>query len=348
MILCSDLYGELHDAMNAVFVSLPKEDSTWNHGFETVLECDISKAPYGPLFERYVDELTSVVTLALSRNRPNLVHAHHLGFGLSLAFCRAAQSLPLVSFAHGTDVIEAEASQQALSALCEVVARSCQVILPTRSLLERVQDLTCGKWDDKLRLISWGIPLDKVSSIHEPSEDSILRLLYAGRLDSNKAVDTVIEALAATESPHHLTVIGRGDQLSVLQSRAVELTIDHRVLFRPFVARDELWRRFRDYDALVISTAGLEAFGLVAIEAQAHGLPVIYSDVGGLCDILGLSGLGYRAGDSAELARTIDLLAQGSTLRRKLREDSLRNASRYDVRVTARAVLDCSMQAVHR
>jgi len=344
MILCSDLYRELAADVQITFVGLTNDEPEWDHGFKDIVECKVEKASYGPQYENYVAELTEVIQDVLHRKRPSILHAQHLGFGLSVAFCRAKRSQPLISFAHGTDVIEASASAQALAVLCEVVSHSLEVICPTQSLLEEVQSLTDNRWNDRLQVIPWGIPLERVSSQHKPSNSPILNLLYAGRLDSNKSVVTAIDALPLTRLPHHLTIIGQGDQLLELRQQSARLGLTQRVEFQPFLDRAELWRRFQHFDALLFTTGGLEAFGLVGIEAQAHGVPVIYSDVGGLRETIGSSGLSYAPCDARELAQLIDLISSDTSLRVKLHNESLLNARKYDSHVTAQKVLEHSLR----
>jgi hypothetical protein len=65
--------------------------------------------------------------------------------------------------------------------------------------------------------------------------------------------------------------------------------IDARYL--GWLRRPQLWKAFAAHDALVMPSTTLEAMGLVAIEAQACGLPVVYQPVPGLREALGPSAL---------------------------------------------------------
>ncbi|MFC9683281.1 glycosyltransferase family 4 protein [Streptomyces sp. NPDC056948] len=330
MIFCSDLYRQMAGRAHTTFLALPPADPAWQHGFAATLFASAAKAPYGPGFERYVEELTSEVQQHLAAHPADVVHAQHLGFGLALAFVRAAQ-VPVIAIAHGTDVIAATDSPQARAVLTEIVDGATTVVAPNQSLARRINHLTDNQYTDKITLVPWGIPLAAAHRPPRPPSGHRLRLLHAGRLDANKHTITAIEALALTADRHELTVIGSGPELATLQDRARELGVTDQVTFIPFQPREQLWRSFGDFDAFVFTTAGLEAFGLVAVEAQAHGLPVLYAEIAGMASTLGSAALRFPVGDAEQLARTIDRLADNPSLRRRLSNTGPANAARYDI-----------------
>jgi glycosyltransferase involved in cell wall biosynthesis len=347
-IWCSDLYQRLAPDFRTTFLALPGS-GTWAHSFEATVDLRATKAPYGPHFPRYVDELTSEVDNLLRRLRPDLIHAQHLGFGLALAFARVAGSTPVVSVAHGTDVIAATENEQAQEALVEIVTASAAVAVPNAALADRVNALTRRKFTDRVVSIPWGIPVPEHPTV-QPTSERPLRLLHAGRLDRNKSTVTAIEAMTMTSEEHHLTVIGSGSEVPVLIARTSELGLAHRIRLEPFMPREKLWQRFGDFDAFLFTTAQLEAFGLVAVEAQAHGLPVLYGDLPGLRHTLGAGALAYPPGNAAALAARIDQLADEPALRRVLSDAAVANARRHDVALTAAQMCELSkivMEAPH-
>ncbi|MFF3697261.1 glycosyltransferase family 4 protein [Streptomyces sp. NPDC002221] len=347
-IWCSDVYTRLAShGYRTLFAHLPGSGA-WEHGFTSTAELAAHKAPYGPRFEGYANMLTEEMRTLLRIHRPALIHAQHLGFGLALALARAAGSTPMVSIAHGTDVIAASEHAQARSVLNEIVEASLQVIVPSAAMAREVDRLTGGRHRDRLVVVPWGIPLPPEPTA-KPRAGRHLRLLHAGRLDANKDTVTAIEALAHT-SGHRLTVIGSGSELDGLTRRATELGLADRVVFEPFLPRQDLFKRFTDFDALLFTTRTLEAYGLVAVEAQAHGLPVLYSDVAGLTVTLGTGGLSYPPGDSAALAALIDSVAASPTTRRALHQAAVDNARGYDIThtVTHLAALSATALADNR
>ncbi|MFC6092372.1 glycosyltransferase family 4 protein [Saccharothrix lopnurensis] len=349
-ILCGDVYRALRRTggagLRTTFFCLPPVTPDWDHGFTEIVVCESVKQPYGPEFPAYVDALTDEVSRHLARADHDVIHAQHLGFGLSLAFSRAATDLPVVSIAHGTDVISALASAQARAALVEVVERSAAVVVPNTALRDRVDEVTGGRFGDRLDIVPWGIPLHRVARRHVPGANRVLNLLHAGRLVENKSTRTALESLPLTRYPHRLTIAGDGEELPWLRRRTVELGLSDRVDFLPFLTREELWRRFADHDAFVFTTRGIEAFGLVAVEAQAHGLPVVHSEIPGLSRTLGPAAVPFRPGDPAALAAAIDLLADDPAARREASAQGLRNAATFDVARTADRVAEVSRRVL--
>ncbi|MFB7273548.1 glycosyltransferase family 4 protein [Streptomyces sp. NPDC056244] len=331
-IWCNDVYQRLAPDFRTTFLALPGSGG-WQHSFEETTDLAAAKRPYGPEFAQYAEKLTEEVERLVRERRPDLIHAEHLGFGLALAFARAAGSIPLISVAHGTDVIAAAENHQARDALIEIVNASTAVAVPNAAMADQVNALTEGKFTDRLITVPWGIPIPDHPPVR-PSSGRRLRLLHAGQLDPNKSTATAIEAMALTRDEHHLTVIGSGGELPGLMARTGELGLTLRIRFEAFMPREELWQRFADFDAFLFTTKQLEAFGLVAVEAQAHGLPVVYCDLPGLRHTLGAGALAYPPGDAAALAACVDQLADDPELRRTLGAAAATSARRHDINTT--------------
>ncbi|WP_405901655.1 glycosyltransferase [Streptomyces sp. NBC_00727] len=139
-------------------------------------------------------------------------------------------------------------------------------------------------------------------------------------------------------------MIGQGALQERLTQRAVQLGLRDRVQFEPFMPRAELWSRLPEFDAFVFTTRDCEAFGLVLIEAQAHGLPVAYSDLPGVREILGNAGLPYAPGDPRSLAVALNEMGRNSHCRRTLTKAGLNNASRYDIATTSRRLRELTLR----
>ncbi len=114
-------------------------------------------------------------------------------------------------------------------------------------------------------------------------------VLFAGRVQPLKAPDVLVRAvgeLRASGRPVPLLVVlggpsGRPTAVRELRALAVTLGVDDDVVVRPPAPRDELAAWYHAAD-LVAMPSRSESFGLVAVEAQACGTPVLAADVGGL------------------------------------------------------------------
>jgi len=160
------------------------------------------------------------------------------------------------------------------------------------------------------------------------------RLLYAGRYDRRKGIETAIRALAHLETAT-LEVRGTGDvgERDRLAAVADELGLAGRVELAPPLPAAELAARYRAADAVIFPSEWDEPFGLVPIEAMACGTPVIATGVGGSGEFLADAGncLRFRAGDPASLAEAVRRLAADPSLRADLVAGGLRTASWFDV-----------------
>ena len=346
MVLVSDLYGAMPE-IHTTFLGRAPVDQAWGAAFDQLITLSTTKRPHGPDFAPYVDELTREVGALVDKIRPNAIHAQYLGLALSLTFARTAGDIPIIAIAHGPDVMVAERTASEREAMNEVAAASAAIVAPTSALADRIDRLTRHRFTDRLSVIPWGIPLsDARARDQPPTRTGPLSLVHAGRLDDNKSTITAVEALALTDQPHHLTVIGEGVLREHLEQRAIELGLRDRVHFDPFLPRAELWRRLPDFDAFVFTTRGLEAFGLVLIEAQAHGLLVAYSDLPGVGDILGSAGVPYTPGDPRSLAVVLDEMGGDFHRRMSLSRTALANARRYDITTTGRQLRELTLRVI--
>ncbi|MGA9714552.1 MAG: glycosyltransferase, partial [Aeromicrobium sp.] len=91
-----------------------------------------------------------------------------------------------------------------------------------------------------------------------------------------------------------------------------------------------------------------ESFGLVAIEAQACGTPVVAARVGGLSTAVadGVSGVLIDGHDPADYATELHRLLVDSTLRDGMGHKAVRHAESFGWDVTAERTLDVYASAV--
>ena len=124
-----------------------------------------------------------------------------------------------------------------------------------------------------------------------------------GRLHHKKRPQLAIEAMAALNQTAHqseLLFIGDGELGPTLAEQATGLP----VRFAGFVRNARQY--FQGLDALLMTSSSAEAFGMVALEALAAGLPVIAPDVPGIRSVLGELGFyGNAEADAESLLRGI-------------------------------------------
>jgi D-inositol-3-phosphate glycosyltransferase len=172
-------------------------------------------------------------------------------------------------------------------------------------------------------------------------EDSVV-LLFVGRIQPLKAPDVLIEAAAEIlkrnpELRSRLVVAicggpsGSGyERPDALITLADDLGIADVVRFVPPTSRAELVKWFQAASVCVVPSYS-ESFGLVAIEAQACGTPVIAARVGGLPTAVrdGISGVLVDGHSATNWAREILNVATNTELRSKLSAGAITHASHF-------------------
>ena len=160
-------------------------------------------------------------------------------------------------------------------------------------------------------------------------------LLFVGRLERLKGVEIAIRAVALLNDREHpdlrMVIVGEdsreGDESEKERLKAIasELGVRDRIDFVGSVAHHELPYFYAAADACVMPSY-TESFGLVALEAQACGCPVVASDVPGLRSVIrdDVSGYLIDGDDPAAYAERIGrLLADPDATRQMGRRASL-------------------------
>lgn len=159
------------------------------------------------------------------------------------------------------------------------------------------------------------------------------RLLFVGRLDERKGLETLLRALPLLPDEATLDVVGPGDaEFRARVDRLVDdLDLRGRVRFDE-APRSELAARYASADAFVFPSEWEEPFGLVPVEAMACATPVIATGTGGSAEFLadGRNCLLVPIRDPAAIAAAVRRLAGEPELRRRLVDGGLATAAVLD------------------
>lgn len=145
---------------------------------------------------------------------------------------------------------------------------------------------------------------------------------WLGRMTEIKRADDLLRAFARLRersSDVQLIVVGDGPLRGDLEGLAQSLGIERNTHFTGF--RDDVGTVYAASDAVVLTSAN-EGTPVSVIEAQAAGLPVVSTDVGGVRDVVvdGESGFVVAPGDIGALADSVERLARDGDLRLRLGE----------------------------
>ena len=236
----------------------------------------------------------------------DLVHAHWW-FPAGVQALAARTGLPLVTTLHGTDVRLARSCPAARAACARVLRASARVTAVSGWLAEQAAGFAPGL-ARPIRVAP--MPVDDLAFAPGPGDRPRDELLFVGRLDRQKGAEVAVAALARLAGPAAglpLRVVGGGPEEAALRRLAGELGVAGRVRWDGQLPKAELADRYRRAAALVVPGRD-EGLGLVAVEGQLSGAPVVAAASGGLLDVVadGRTGRTFPPGRPDALARAVE------------------------------------------
>ena len=179
-----------------------------------------------------------------------------------------------------------------------------------------------------------GIHLKAIQHATEGNTRVFGRILFVGRLEPVKGVDTLLHALTTVRqefSHASLHIVGDGGERAKLKFLAEKLLIADHVTFTGRKDPPELYQEFAQAEVFC-GLSRSEALGNVFLEAQAAGCAVVATNVGGIPDIVkdGETGFLVQPGNAEVAAEAIKKLLHGEELRKQMSETGKKNAANYD------------------
>src|SRR5919107_4293 len=217
-----------------------------------------------------------------------------------------------------------------LEALFRLLARRVPTVAVGADLARLYSGGTAPVLELTVSLVSEADVHSLSSDTHHPGTGYPVELLSVGRLDPEKAPEMLLKALALLEKRtpgrYRLTIVGDGQLESELRADADRF--GDAVRFRGHIPNGpELFDLYRTSDVLV-HVARTEGLPQVLTEAQAAGLPIVATDVGGVRAGLGdgAEALLVPPNDPGALAAAITRVASDRDLRAVFRELGLARA----------------------
>jgi len=299
--------------------------------------------------------------------RYDLLHAHYWLSGQVAVAAAERWGVPLVQSMHTLGKVKNLALADGDSAEPaarirgehEVVAAADRLVANTAEEARQLISLY-GAADAQVEVVNPGVDL----SLFRPGSAAAARrrlglpadamvVLFAGRVQPLKGPDIVLRAAAslAASSPElasRLVVVfiggPSGSEVGApgrLATLAGSLGIADRVRLEPPCPQAELADWYRAA-SLVMVPSHSESFGLVALEAQACGTPVVAAAVGGLRTAVrdGFSGVLVEGHDPVDYARVVSRLAESPGRLAALSRGAVAHASGFGWAATADGLVD--------
>lgn len=230
------------------------------------------------------------------------------------------------------------------------VRRSDLVIVPARGHWHALLP-SYGPRAAEPAVVPFGIDVGRVAPSASAAESGPCRLLYVGRLSRRKGFDVLMAALPAvvrgSSGEVHLTVVGRDPAPHGVPAwGAATAGLDDDVL-RCVTYLGEAPDHERDaaYSScdVFVAPSRYESFGLMYIEAMAHGVPVVGCRAGGTPEVVadGVTGFLVPPGEAGALAEALLRLVDDPQMRARMAAAARRAAvAEFDRRLMAQRTLE--------
>lgn len=278
----------------------------------------------------------------LDEVKPDVVHIQsHIVIGRGLAREARKRGIPLVATNHVMaenildfttlpDFLDRIFVKLAWADAKRTFALTRAVTTPTRraaDFLESTLDI------DGVIPISCGIDRANYTADLEPRDAN--RILFVGRLTTEKGIDVVLRALAKLDPALNATfdIVGGGDQRRNLEQLAAQLGIADRVTFHGHTSEEELRALYTRASVFAIASIA-ELQSIATMEAMASGLPIVAANAVALPHLVhdGENGYLFEPGNVEELtARLTDVLTAAPEERRRMQQASLNGVRVHDI-----------------
>ncbi|WP_411733909.1 glycosyltransferase [Paeniglutamicibacter sp.] len=329
---------------------------------------EVKAGPAGKLSKEELAEHLDDAAVAIQRYAATLapydaIHSHYWLSGIVGLHLRAAWQVPLVHTMHTMGKVKklsahTEESGARIRSEMLLCAQADRLTANTPAEVEELIHLY-GADAAALDVVEPGVDLGVfnpgVCEQHESAPNS-LRVVFAGRIQRLKGPQILVRALAilSLERPDldvKLSVIGArsGAKELNLQKIVEAESVEHLVSFSLPMPAAHLAEAFRCADVVAVPSYS-ESFGLVALEAQACGTPVLASRVGGLPYAVrdGHTGILVDGSEPAAWAVALAKLASDEPLRRILGRQAAEFAAEHGWEQTAAAALSSYSGAILR
>jgi colanic acid/amylovoran biosynthesis glycosyltransferase len=301
---------------NGLPISIEKENIICKNKLERIFEILYL---YGISTRRYSNRIRSI--------SPKLVHAH---FGVDASFILKPTkklNIPLVTTFHGYDITIDEKHAKSSFLAHRLYHKNQSNLAKNGDCFIAVSDFI------KDKLISNGFPEDKIvkhyigvdtkkfgSTERKPKRNHIV---FVGRLVEKKGTQDLLLAFKAVKEQlvdASLTIIGDGP-LRLKLEEFVQKNQLNNVTFTGRQTQAEVKKRLATASIFCVpsktaANGDSEAFGIVFIEAQAMGIPIVSYRHGGIPEAVshGKTGLLAKEGDIQELSQHIIYLLKNDSL----------------------------------
>ena len=288
--------------------------------------------------------------LALSSRIVDVVKAHkidvlHVHYAIPHAYAAYMSkmmlkdvgiSLPIVTTLHGTDITLVGSHPFYRSAVTFSINNSDYVTSVSKSLKDDTESLF--DINKSIDVIPNFIDVKKHAHLDRPchresvAENKEKVITHISNFRPLKRVKDVVKVfeIVQRDIPSKLLMVGEGPERIKAQRYVKKHNLSDKVLF---LGKSNEINELLCYSDIFLLPSEKESFGLVALEAMIHKVPVISSNAGGLSEvnINGESGYLSPVGDVKEMAKNAIKILKDENEFNRLKEGAFRRAKTFDI-----------------
>lgn len=323
-----------------------------------------------PIMPFFLEELSfnAAVNRWMSKNTyPSSTHQEghfdliHLQGRSGFTFPKNKSAIPIITTFHGLIAIENEKSHKsgvqkylherwASHFEKNALKNSHAVIAVSEEMKAEIMEVL-PEISSKISILPNGVDIQKPKSPTPPDllETKPNTLLFVGRLDRIKGIFKLIEALKNVRSDIQLVMIGDGPERQNLEKAIFTEGVSARVNLLGNLPNETVMAWINQCDALILPSFH-ETQGIVLLEANTCGKPVIASNINGIKEVVthGYNGFLCNPYNPEHIAETINRLFSDTDLMKKMGENGRqRVVEKYDWVIIAEQTETLYKQVLH-
>ena len=300
--------------------------------------------PDYPLFkyQPYELALSSRLVDVVKSNQIDILHVHYAIPHAYAAYMAKKMlidmgiQIPIVTTLHGTDITLVGSHPFYRPAVTFSINHSDRVTAVSESLKE--DTLRLFEIRKNIQVIPNFIDIDKIKSKGKPCERSLLASKeekILSHISNFRPLKRILDVIAIFEGVHpkvksKLMMVGEGPEKQKAVQYVKEKGLEERVLF---LGNSNEIEKILCYSDLFLLPSEKESFGLSALEAMAHGVPVISSNTGGISEvnIHGKTGYLSEIGDIQDMTKNALKLLKDDNLHSTFKNQAQTQAGIFNI-----------------
>lgn len=298
------------------------------------------------LFKHFLNAVQ--IKNTIKKLRPDIIHVHSFDYihPLFLALQFLFENIPanIVISTWGTDVVPNEGELSAWDKLSKrlLLSRAAKITATSQFLASRTAGLTGA--NRHIHVIPFGVDCQMFQPVTNDINRQLsnIRISFIKHLKLKYGPDYLIKAMALILAKHkdvELVMAGAGEMKNDLIQLAKSLNISDHISLTGPIPHQRVPLLLSQTDIFVMPSIN-ESFGVAAVEAQAMGIPVVATNVGGVPEAVvhGVTGILVEPKSEQGLADAILTLIENPELRMQMGKAGRQHVlDKYDwnVNVTA-------------